>query len=98
MVDDDSVRPKGNNADEWHLFLSEWLDNRAACPNGMIFMAVQIAEAIDDATREAERRALETAANIAETHAKGYAAYRDHFAHRDACNEVAAAIRALEPK
>jgi len=44
-------RPEGNNADEWHLFLSEYLDNRATFPNGMTFMAVQIAEAIDAAYR-----------------------------------------------
>lgn len=56
------LRPKGNNADEWHLFLSEWLDNSATCPNGMTFMAVQIAEAIDDA----ERRALSVARQVIE--------------------------------
>jgi hypothetical protein len=44
-------RPKGNNADEWHLFLSERLDSRATSPNGLLFVAVQIAEAIDDAER-----------------------------------------------
>jgi len=42
-------RPIGSNADEWHLFLSEYLDNRATSPNGLTFMAVQIAEAIDAA-------------------------------------------------
>lgn len=45
------LRPNGSNADEWHLFLTEWLDNRATCPNGMTFAAVQIAEAIDDAEK-----------------------------------------------
>lgn len=51
MQDKDSVpsRPKDSNADAWHLFLSEWLDARALFPNGLKFMAVQIAEAIDDA-------------------------------------------------
>jgi hypothetical protein len=44
-------RPTGSNADEWHLFLSEYLDNRATSPSGLTFMAVQIAEAIDDAER-----------------------------------------------
>jgi hypothetical protein len=48
--DDDIVaRPEGNNADEWHLFLCQYLDNRAAFPNGLTFMAVHIAEAIDNA-------------------------------------------------
>jgi hypothetical protein len=37
-------RPLGSNADEWHLFLSEHTD---ALP----YLAVQIAEAIDDAER-----------------------------------------------
>lgn len=43
-------RPAGSNADEWHLFLSEHLDNRANFPNGLTYVAVQIAEAIDAAT------------------------------------------------
>jgi hypothetical protein len=45
-------RPRDSNADAWHLFLSEYLDARANIPNGLTFMAVQIAEAIDDAARE----------------------------------------------
>jgi hypothetical protein len=40
------IRPKGNNADEWQLFLVEHSDSPAYC-------AVQIAEAIDDAIEEA---------------------------------------------
>ena len=44
-------RPIGNNADEWHEFLSEHLDNRANSPNGLAFIAVQIAEAIDAAEK-----------------------------------------------
>jgi hypothetical protein len=40
------IRPKGNNADEWQLFLVEHSDSSAYC-------AVQIAEAIDDAIEEA---------------------------------------------
>ena len=40
-------RPAGSNADEWHLFLCQYLDNRATNPNGLTFMAVQIAEAIE---------------------------------------------------
>jgi len=43
------TRPSGSNADEWHLFLCELLDNRATYPNGMTYVAVQIAEAIDSA-------------------------------------------------
>ena len=42
-------RPHGSNADEWHLFLSEHLDNRANSPSGLSFIAVQIAEALDEA-------------------------------------------------
>jgi acid stress-induced BolA-like protein IbaG/YrbA len=43
-------RPSGSNADEWHLFLCEYLDNRATgSGDGLAFIAVQIAEAIDDA-------------------------------------------------
>lgn len=48
---DNPKRPEGSNADEWHLFLSRYLDNRATSPSGMTFMAVQIAEAIEDAER-----------------------------------------------
>lgn len=44
-------RPAGSNADEWHLFLSHYLDNRAAQPNGLTYIAVQIAEAIDSASK-----------------------------------------------
>lgn len=39
-------RPLGSNADEWHLFLD---DNKDALP----YLAVQIAEAIEDAERRA---------------------------------------------
>lgn len=49
---DGSKRPAGNNADEWHLFLDEHKD---ALP----FLAVQIAEAIDDAERQALERAID---------------------------------------
>jgi hypothetical protein len=41
------VRPRGSNADEWHLFLCRRLDNRATHPSGLEFVAVQIAEAIE---------------------------------------------------
>lgn len=51
MSDYIETRPKDSNADAWHLFLSEYLDARATSPNGLTFMAVQIAEAIDDAER-----------------------------------------------
>lgn len=37
-------RPLGSNADEWHMFLSENAD-------AMPYLAVQIAEAIEDAER-----------------------------------------------
>lgn len=42
-------RPHGSNADEWHLFLSEHLDNRANSSSALSFIAVQIAEALDEA-------------------------------------------------
>jgi restriction endonuclease Mrr len=45
------IRPKGSNADEWHLFLCQYLDNRATSPNGLTFVAVQISEAIERAER-----------------------------------------------
>lgn len=41
-------RPQGSNADEWHLFLAENNDNLA-------FLAVQIAEAIDEAEKRGPR-------------------------------------------
>lgn len=40
-------RPAGSNADEWHLFLCRYLDNRAMFPTGLTYVAVQIAEALD---------------------------------------------------
>lgn len=46
---DRGKRPSGSNADEWHLFLSQHLDNRAQFPYGMSYVAVQIAEALDAA-------------------------------------------------
>jgi hypothetical protein len=49
QIDEWVKRPKDSNADAWHLFLSEYLDARANIPNGLTFMAVQIAEAIDEA-------------------------------------------------
>jgi hypothetical protein len=44
--DESRERPSGSNADEWHLFLTKHLDNRAG-NNGLTYMAVQIAEAIE---------------------------------------------------
>jgi len=44
-------RPIHNNADEWLEFLSEYLDHRTDSPNGLAFVAVQIAEAIDAAEK-----------------------------------------------
>lgn len=58
MSDDIETRPKDSNADAWHLFLSEYLDARANSPSGLTFMAVQIAEAIDDAERRGETAKL----------------------------------------
>jgi hypothetical protein len=58
-------RPDGSNADEWHLFLTCFLDCRATSPNGLTYMAVQIAEALDEAfedgRRDGEQHALERA-------------------------------------
>jgi hypothetical protein len=54
-------RPLSFNADEWHLFLCQHLDSRATCPNGLTYVAVQIAEALDEAFEdgrwEGEQRA-----------------------------------------
>jgi hypothetical protein len=47
-----SERPRGSNADEWHLFLCERLDNRANHPDGLTFAAVQIAEALNQRDQE----------------------------------------------
>lgn len=69
MSDDIETRPKDSNADAWHLFLSEYLDARANSPSGMTFMAVQIAEAIDDASAlvaEQQRQIEEGEKRIAE--------------------------------
>jgi hypothetical protein len=43
-------RPKGSNADEWHLWLSFYADSRAAFPDVLDYLAVHIAEAIERAT------------------------------------------------
>lgn len=43
------LRPRGSNADEWLRFLTEYLDNQASFPRGLTYVAVQIAEAIEDA-------------------------------------------------
>lgn len=44
-------RPTRSNADEWLVFLSEYLDNRAGFPSGLPFVAVQICNAIEDELR-----------------------------------------------
>ena len=62
-MSDRSTRPIGSNADEWHLFLCQYLDNRATSPNGLTFMAVQIADAIDAA--EARPKSLLRPATLA---------------------------------
>jgi hypothetical protein len=48
-------RPLGSNADEWRLFLCWHLDSRANHPNGLTYMALQIAEALDEAFEEGRR-------------------------------------------
>jgi hypothetical protein len=40
-------RPDGSNADQWNLCLEDWTDKSGGHP----YVAVQIAEAIDDAER-----------------------------------------------
>lgn len=67
------MRPTGSNADQWHLFLSEHLDSRAPSPHGLTFMAVQIAEALDDfraAARAEALRHVKAATNLAEAEAR----------------------------
>lgn len=50
-------RPEGSNADEWQLFLKYWLElecyvsGNASLPDITPFLAVQIAEAIDNALK-----------------------------------------------
>jgi hypothetical protein len=46
---DGSKRPEGSNADEWHLFLTVYAAERANQIIGLSFLAVQIAEAIEEA-------------------------------------------------
>jgi hypothetical protein len=55
------MRPRGSNADEWHLFLSQYLDNRATSPDGLTFMAIQIAKAIAAATEGMGENAMSEA-------------------------------------
>lgn len=52
------TRPEGNNADEWMLYIREL---RLADQGGAAHLAVQIAEAIDDA--------VERCAKIVDAHA-----------------------------
>ena len=51
-------RPQGSNADEWALWLEHWAPETTKAPEGgaasCAFIAVQIAEAIDDGRRQAE--------------------------------------------
>ncbi len=57
------TRPRGSNADEWHMFLCEMLDSRATSPDGLTFASVQIAEAIEAAVAEERAiRGMKTAA------------------------------------
>ncbi len=55
-VYDPNKRPDNSNADAWHLFLTEHADNRAAFPNGLAFLAAQIAEAIDEAEERGSKK------------------------------------------
>lgn len=41
-------RPTGSNADEWQLFLREYLGESCQALNDFAYVAVQIAEAIDE--------------------------------------------------
>lgn len=42
-------RPSGSNADEWYLFLEQFLENRAnGNGTGLEYVAVQIATALDE--------------------------------------------------
>jgi hypothetical protein len=59
-------RPLGSNADEWHLFLCRHLDSRATSPNGLTYIAVQIAEAIDEAFEDGRRDGEQRAADFIE--------------------------------
>jgi hypothetical protein len=43
-----TTTPHNSNADEWHLFLSHYLDNRATQPDGLNHVAMQIAKAIQN--------------------------------------------------
>jgi hypothetical protein len=45
-------RPAGSNAEEWQLFLSEYLESRPATPAALTYVAVQIAEAIEAAANK----------------------------------------------
>jgi hypothetical protein len=63
-----AARPQGTNADEWRLFLSAYLDSRTTSADGLSFMAVQIAEAI-----EAERsRCAAMAQHVADVVPESY--------------------------
>lgn len=54
---DPALRPKGGNADEWLLFLEQYLDNRAnGNGRGLEFMAVQISTAIEGGKREPQQQ------------------------------------------
>jgi len=53
--DEEMKRPKGSNADEWNMFLKYWLNGSDIAP----FLAVQVAEAIEEAVA-AETKYLRT--------------------------------------
>jgi len=58
-------RPTGSDADEWHLFLCEHLDDRATSPGLLTFLAVQIAIAIDEAFENGRRHAFQRVYELA---------------------------------
>ena len=49
LLDEQRRRPEGSNADEWQI----WLEMNIKSGTEVAYMAVQIAEAIDDARRAA---------------------------------------------
>lgn len=85
-------RPDGSNADEWRLFLSMYLDNRATQPNGLSFVAMQIAEAIDAAQPASPLRGItDEMVNLAcEVYAEVY-----HDDDKDMGDAMRAALKAI---
>src|SRR5690606_27629603 len=80
-------RPAGNNADEWAVFLSEY-------EGAISYVAVQIAEAIDDAERRACEQAIERM-GWPEIHAFRAELQRGQSVYEDAGGFFLRAIRRL---